>query len=129
LPYAHVHALFRVNALLLNSCPKQHKSFSAFIPTVTEKHWRMARGGHGLPKVSPGPAMLDPITSCGWAIPKMVLRLFQGWHARKAGGLQPSSFLLDTPRRTPMLKKDGEFRAAVLNMSITINQSISKSIA
>jgi hypothetical protein len=29
----------------------------------------MARGGHGLPKVSPGPAMLYPSTPCGWVTP------------------------------------------------------------
>jgi hypothetical protein len=28
-------------------------------------HGRMARGGHGIPKVSPGPAMPDPSTPCG----------------------------------------------------------------
>jgi hypothetical protein len=27
----------------------------------------MARGGHGLPKVSPGPAMPYPSTPCGWS--------------------------------------------------------------
>jgi hypothetical protein len=30
-------------------------------------HGRMARGIHGLPKVSPGPAMLHPSVPCGWA--------------------------------------------------------------
>jgi hypothetical protein len=30
----------------------------------------MARGGHGLPKVSLGSAMPDPSTPCGWAIPE-----------------------------------------------------------
>jgi hypothetical protein len=27
-------------------------------------HGHMARSGHGLPKVSPGPAMSDPFTPC-----------------------------------------------------------------
>jgi hypothetical protein len=43
----------------------------------------MARGGHGLAKVSLGPAMPDPFTP--WP-----------------GGLRPSSKLLDALRRTPM---------------------------
>jgi hypothetical protein len=30
------------------------------------RHGRMARGGHGLPKVSLGPAMPYPSTPCGW---------------------------------------------------------------
>jgi hypothetical protein len=47
----------------------------------TAYHGRMARGTHGLPKVSPGPAM-----PCRWA-------------SHSAGGLQPSCTPLDTPRR------------------------------
>jgi hypothetical protein len=31
-------------------------------------HGRMARGGHGFPKVSLGPAMPDPFRPCRWAI-------------------------------------------------------------
>jgi hypothetical protein len=46
--------------------------------------WRMARGGHGLPKVSPGPAMIYPSTPSGWATPETA---WQG----KEGGLWPSS--------------------------------------
>jgi hypothetical protein len=45
----------------------------------------MARGIHGLPKVSPGPAMPDPSTPCGTG---------------RMGGLRPSSTPMDTPRRT-----------------------------
>jgi hypothetical protein len=30
----------------------------------------MGRSGHGLPKVSTGPAMPNPSTPCGWAIPE-----------------------------------------------------------
>jgi hypothetical protein len=66
-------------------------------------HGRMARGGHGLPKVSSGPTMPDPSTPCGQAIPELNLRPFQGWPARSAIGQCPSSTPLDTPRRTPML--------------------------
>jgi hypothetical protein len=51
----------------------------------------------GLSKVSPGPAMPDPSTPCGQAAPKM------GWPACRAGGLQPSSTPLDTPRRTGLV--------------------------
>jgi hypothetical protein len=54
-------------------------------------HRHMVRGGHGLPKVSPGPAMPDPSTSCGRATPEKALRLFQGWPACRVGGLRPSS--------------------------------------
>jgi hypothetical protein len=57
----------------------------------------MARGGHGLPKVSPGPAMTDIYMPCSRA-----LRPFQGWPTQRADSLQPFSTLLDTPRRMPM---------------------------
>jgi hypothetical protein len=40
---------------------------------------------------------------CRQAIPETALRSFPGWPARKAGGLQPSSTPLDTPRRTPIV--------------------------
>jgi hypothetical protein len=60
----------------------------------------MARGIHGLPKVSAGPAMPNPSTPSGRATPKTALRPFRGWPARRMGGLKPSSTPLDTPRRT-----------------------------
>jgi hypothetical protein len=41
------------------------------------EHWRMARGGHRLPKVSLGPAMPYSSTPCGLASPETVLRLFE----------------------------------------------------
>jgi hypothetical protein len=50
----------------------------------------MARGGHGLLKVSPEGGPLTRV-----AHP-------QGWPAQREGGLWPSSCPLDTPRRTPM---------------------------
>jgi hypothetical protein len=62
----------------------------------------MVRCGHGLPKVSPGPAMPYPSMACGQAIPEAIIQSFQGWPARRACGLQPSSTLFDTPCRTPM---------------------------
>jgi len=61
----------------------------------------MARGGQGLPKVSHGLTMPNLSTPCGRATPEIALRLFQGWPARKAGGLRPSSTPLDTSRCTP----------------------------
>jgi hypothetical protein len=56
----------------------------------------LARGIHGLPKVSAGPAMPDTSMPCGRAV-----RLFQGWPAHRMGDLWSSSTPL-TPRRTPM---------------------------
>jgi hypothetical protein len=56
--------------------------------TVCHCQARTGRGIHGLPKVSCGPVMPDPYTPFG------------GWPARRAGGLRPSSFPLDTPSRT-----------------------------
>jgi hypothetical protein len=49
---------------------------------------RMARGGHGLPKVSLGPAMPYPSTPCGRA-------------TCRAGSLQPSSTPLDNGQSPP----------------------------
>jgi hypothetical protein len=44
---------------------------------------------------SPGLALPDPSSPCGR-------------HTHRAGGLRPPSTLLDTPRRMPMAKCDGE---------------------
>jgi hypothetical protein len=66
------------------------------------RHGRMAKGGHGLPKVSPWPAKPYRSTPCGRATYKTTLQPFQRWPARRAGGLRSSSTPLDTPRRTPM---------------------------
>jgi hypothetical protein len=41
---------------------------------------------------------------CGRTTPEMALRPFQGWPARRAGGLWPSSTPLDTPRHMPLFK-------------------------
>jgi hypothetical protein len=62
----------------------------------------MASGGHGLPKVSPLPAMLYPSMPCRQATPETALSPLQEWPARRAGSLWPSFIPLDTPRRTPM---------------------------
>jgi hypothetical protein len=42
---------------------------------------RMARGIHGLPKVSPKLTMPNLFTPCGRAIPQTALQLFWGWPA------------------------------------------------
>jgi hypothetical protein len=65
-------------------------------------HGCMARGGHGIPKVLPGPALPYPSTPCGGATPEMALWLFQGFPAHMAGGLRPYFTPLDTPCRTRM---------------------------
>jgi hypothetical protein len=44
--------------------------------------------------------MPDPSTLCRRTTSEMALRLFQGWPAHRAGGLRPSSTILDTPHRT-----------------------------
>jgi hypothetical protein len=62
----------------------------------------MARGGHGLPKVSPGPTLPNPSTPCGGATAETALQQFQGWPAPRAVSLQPSSSHFDTPSKTPM---------------------------
>jgi hypothetical protein len=79
----------------------------------------MARGGHGLPKVTPGPSMPYPFTPCGWATPKTALQLFLGWPTHRVGCLQPSSTLLDIPRRTlKTLHHDGTSDAEAFKWQI-----------
>jgi hypothetical protein len=51
----------------------------------------MARGGHGLRKVSLGPAMLASSVPCGQATPETALELFLWWPTHRVGGLCPSS--------------------------------------
>jgi hypothetical protein len=48
------------------------------LSTASNIHGRMARGGHGLPKVSPGTAMPYPSMPWGRATPETALRPFQG---------------------------------------------------
>jgi hypothetical protein len=62
---------------------------------------RMARSGHGLPKVSPKSAMLHPSTLCRQVTPETAIRL-QGWLAPNAGGLQPFPTPSNAPCHTPM---------------------------
>jgi hypothetical protein len=47
------------------------------------EHMRLARGGHGLPKVSPALAMPYPPRPFKQATPETALQLFQGWSARR----------------------------------------------
>jgi hypothetical protein len=61
-------------------------------------HRRMARGGHGLSKVSLGPVVPYPFTPYGQATLRAVLAL----PTRKVGGLRPASTPLDAPRHTPI---------------------------
>jgi hypothetical protein len=76
------------------------------------RHGRMARGGHGLPKVSPVPAMPYPSLPCGWATTETALQPFLAWPTHRAGGLRSSSTPLDNPRRTPMRpgERSGHFQ-------------------
>jgi hypothetical protein len=67
---------------------------------LIQKHGRMARGGHGLFRVSPGPAMPYPSKPCGRAIPETNVRPFQGCRV----ACPPSSTPLHTSRRMPMLR-------------------------
>jgi hypothetical protein len=65
----------------------------------------LARGLHGLPRVSPGPALRNPSTPCRRATPETAFRPFRGWPAHRAGGLRPSDTPLDTPRRTSLIRR------------------------
>jgi hypothetical protein len=62
------------------------RHFCVRCPSDHEIQARMGRGIHGLPKVSPGLAMPDPSTPCGWASPQTALWPFGGWPARRADG-------------------------------------------
>jgi hypothetical protein len=76
----------------------------SFVVGGSVLHGCMARGGHGLPKVSLGPAIPYASTPFGRATPETTLQLFQGWPACRAGGLTPPSTPLDTSRRTPLCR-------------------------
>jgi hypothetical protein len=68
---------------------------------IGQRHRRIARGGHEVPKVSLGPALPKPSSPCGQATPETALWPYQGWLVRRASVLRPSSTPLDTPHRTP----------------------------
>jgi hypothetical protein len=69
----------------------------------------MARGIHGFPKVSPGPAMR--------ATPETALQPFLGWSIQRAGDLRLSSTPFDTPCCTRLLK-DVIFVVKIGNVSL-----------
>jgi hypothetical protein len=68
----------------------------------------MGRGGHEVPKVSPGPAMPDPSTPYGQATAETASWPFLEWSARRDCSRRPLSILLDAPRM-PMVKMKEEF--------------------
>jgi hypothetical protein len=69
------------------------------------EHEHMAKGGHGLPKVSLRPTMPDPSTPCRRAMPETALP--------RVGGLQPSFTPLDTPPLTPLLPTPSQDRLPI----------------
>jgi hypothetical protein len=87
-------------------------------------HGRMARGGHGLPKVSPGPAMPYPSTPCGRVTRETALWLFLGWRVNSAGGLRPSSTPWGTLRRKPL--RDSRNTSQILSISWDISKMCHK---
>jgi hypothetical protein len=89
---------------LVGVVPENAAVSGLFICTFAIPHRHMERGGHGLPKVLPQPAMLDLSMPCRQAALETALWQFQEWptHGTGAGGLQPSTTPLDNPNRTPM---------------------------
>jgi hypothetical protein len=85
-----------------NGVPYAHLSRIVNMREGERCHGRMARGGHGVPKVSPGTAMPYPFTLCGRATPVMALWPFQEWPARRARGLLFFPTPLDAPRCMPI---------------------------
>jgi hypothetical protein len=76
--------------------------YNWYLSVRGNSHGVTARGGHGVPKVSPGPTMPYLFTPCGQATPEAALRPFQEWPNHRVSSLRLSSTPLDTPRRTPM---------------------------
>jgi hypothetical protein len=80
-------------------------------------------------KVLLGFAMSNPSYPCGWTTPEMALPMFQGWPARRASSLRPSSTPLDTPRRMPVAQVIfpfpalGDFRFCFAATSFTFRPS------
>jgi hypothetical protein len=64
----------------------------------------MVKGIHILPRVSPGPALPDPSMPCRRVTAETALWPFQGWPARRADGLRPSSTPLDTRRGADLIE-------------------------
>jgi hypothetical protein len=75
-------------------------------------HGRIARGGHGLSKVSLGPTMPYLSTPCRRATPDTAILLSQRRPTHRVGSPRPSSTHLETPCCTPM-QESKEFSGAV----------------
>jgi hypothetical protein len=76
---------------------------NTYICVKSWKHGRMARGGHELPKVSPGPAIPYPSTHCSRVILETPYGCFMGGPPLRAGNLLSTFTTLDTPRHMPMV--------------------------
>jgi hypothetical protein len=93
--------------------------FTGLMVLLSEEHERMARGGHGLPKVSPGPTMPYPFTP---------LQPFQRWSAYRAGSLRPSSTPKGARRHTPMIEGAKPGMVAKTTTCVLILEGLSKNI-
>jgi hypothetical protein len=70
-----------------------------YVTAAGNTHGRMAKGGHGLPKLSPGPAMPDHFMPCGRATPNMAVSRVARPQAERPAAIFT---LLEIPRRMPM---------------------------
>jgi hypothetical protein len=90
-------------------------------PVSDLNHRRMARGGHGLPQVSPGHAMSYLSTPCGRATSETTLWPFQGWPTCRAGCL----LRIWTPHAVRLWSETGS-RMPVGHMSSSVQHARSK---
>jgi hypothetical protein len=68
------HSFFGFHGKFLRLCYRNEVCNSSNATSVLcSSHWRMEKGGHGLPKVSPGPAIPDTSMPCRQAIPETAL--------------------------------------------------------
>jgi hypothetical protein len=61
----------------------------------------MARGGHGFPKVSPGAAILKPLTPCGRATPERLKQPYGCFRGGPPTGEQPAAVVSHFGHPTP----------------------------
>jgi hypothetical protein len=94
-----------LSILLTSHCIKMLSLQNTFTTgsSVRSMQVRMAKGFHGVPRVSLGPAMTDSSMPCGWSTPKTALWQFLGWSAHRTDSLRLSYTPLDTPRRTSLV--------------------------
>jgi hypothetical protein len=87
----------------------------------------MGRGGHGLPKVSPGPAMPYPFTPCRRVTPETTLQPFQGWPARRGGWPAVVFYTFGRPTPYPYGSGLGAFLVSsqILRRNQRLNQLLS----